>query len=43
MLLQYDDGASKGCGIVEFGTPGDAMHAISMLSNSVRAALLPCA
>jgi RNA recognition motif-containing protein len=35
-LAQYEDGTSKGCGIVEFQSPGDALRAISLLSNSVR-------
>ncbi|CAL8464736.1 g4271 [Coccomyxa elongata] len=33
-VLTYEDGQSKGCGIVEFQTSNDALRAISLLSNS---------
>ena len=31
---QTMEGGSKGCGIVEFSDPAEALHAISLLSNS---------
>lgn len=34
-VMMYDDGTSKGCGIVEFETPSEALRAISLFSNSV--------
>lgn len=34
-VLQYDDGTSKGCGIVEFESPSEALRAISLFSNSI--------
>ncbi|PRW60040.1 RNA binding isoform C [Chlorella sorokiniana] len=33
-VLTDAEGRSRGCGIVEFDHPADALHAISMLSNS---------
>lgn len=35
IVLEHEDGTSKGCGIVEFASPSEALRAISMLSNSV--------
>lgn len=35
--MQDPEGRSKGCGIVEFATPADALRSISMLSNSMLA------
>lgn len=34
-VLEHEDGTSKGCGIVEFASPSEALRAISMLSNSM--------
>jgi RNA recognition motif-containing protein len=34
-VLQYDDGTSKGCGVVEFESPSEALRAISLFSNSM--------
>lgn len=33
-IIENAEGQSKGCGIVEFESPADALRAISMLSNS---------
>ena len=34
-MLQDAEGNSKGCGIVTFSSPHDALRAISLLSNSM--------
>lgn len=34
-VMTYDDGSSKGCGIVEYETPNEALRAISLFSNSL--------
>jgi hypothetical protein len=33
--VQDSEGRSKGCGIIEFESPSDALHAISQLSNTL--------
>lgn len=35
VVMQNDDGASRGCGVVDFQSAGDALRAISQLSNSM--------
>ena len=34
--MQDPEGNSKGCGIVEFEDPAEALHAISSMSHTVR-------